>query len=206
MESLHKVSAGFVFAFLCLHMANHFVGLQGLDTHIAFMAVARMVYRHPVVEMVVLLAFLVQILTGWALAREIWAKKKDFVHQLQAASGTYIAFFVLTHVAFIFYVRQLLAVDSDIYVIVAGLMQTGWMYALIPYYGLAIFALFVHMGCILFDIFKKTLRPVSWGLLVVTAGIGGYATWLLMMFYTGHTAALHVPADYFDLYPLIHTK
>lgn len=206
MENLHKVSAGFVFAFLCLHMANHFVGLQGLDTHIAFMAVARMVYRHPVVEMVVLLAFLLQMLTGWALAREIWVKKKDFVHQLQAASGAYIAVFAITHVAFIFYVRQLVAVDSNIYVIVAGLMQSGWMYALIPYYGLAIFALFVHMGCILFDIFKKSLRPVSWGLLVTTVGIGGYATWLLMMFYTGHSAALHVPQDYFDLYPLIRMK
>ncbi|WP_343683627.1 hypothetical protein [Asticcacaulis sp.] len=206
MESLHKVSAGFVFAFLSLHIANHLVGLQGLDTHLAFMAVARMVYRHPVVEMIVLLAFLMQILTGWALAREIWARKKDFVHQLQAASGVYIAFFAITHVTFLFCARQVPGLDTDIYLIVAGLMQSGWMYVLIPYYGLALFALFVHMGCILFDIFKKTMRPVSWGLLVVTVAIGGYATWLMMMFYSGHTVALHVPSQYFDIYPLIHTK
>lgn len=202
MEGLHKLSAGFVFAFLCLHMANHLLGLQGMDAHLAFMAVARMVYRHPVVEMVVLLAFLVQILTGWALAREIWQKKKDFIHQLQAASGVYLAFFAVTHVAFIFYVRECLPVETDIYLVAAGLMQTGWMYALIPYYGLGVFALFVHMGCILFDIFKKTLRPVSWTLLIVTVGIGGFVTWSLMMTYSGHVFAIHVPADYFDVYPL----
>ncbi|MFT3997101.1 MAG: hypothetical protein QM667_06820 [Asticcacaulis sp.] len=202
MESLHKVSAGFVFAFLCLHMANHLLGLQGLETHLTFMAVARMVYRHPVVEMVVLLAFLLQILTGWALAREIWAKKKDFIHQLQAASGVYIAFFALTHVAFVFAARQWLKVDSNIYLIVAGLMQTGWMYALIPYYGLGVFALFVHMGCILYDIFKKTLKPVSWALLVITVLIGGFVTWVMMATYTGHVFSLHVPAEYFDVYPL----
>ncbi|ESQ80947.1 membrane protein [Asticcacaulis sp. YBE204] len=202
MEGLHKVSAGFVFAFLCLHMANHLIGLQDLETHITFMTVARMVYRHPVVEMVVLLAFLLQILTGWALARETWAKKKDFLHQLQAASGVYIAFFAVTHVAFIFAVRQVFNLDSNIYLIVAGLMQTGWMYVLIPYYALAIFALFVHMGCILFDIFKKTLRPVSWMLLVLTVGIGGYVTWVMMMTYTGQVFTLHVPEEYFALYPV----
>lgn len=200
MEGLHKLSAGFVFAFICLHMANHLIGLDNIETHLTFMTVARMIYRHPIVEMVLLMAFVAQMLTGWALAREIWARKKDLIHQFQAASGVYIAFFVITHVAFMLVGRSVLNLDTNIYYAIAGLMITPWKYVLIPYYGLAIMAIFLHMGCIIYDIFKKTAKPLAIILLIATIGLGGYVTWLMMATYGGYRIGIHVPPEYFEIY------
>jgi hypothetical protein len=200
MEGLHKLSSAFVFAFILLHMINHVVGLQSIEAHLTFMAVARMVYQNPIVEMGLFLAFVIQMITGWALAQDIWSKKKDFVHQLQAASGVYITFFVLSHVAFIMIGRLWLKMDTNIYYAIAGLMSAPWMYVLIPYYALGIMSLFVHAGCIAYDIFKKTYIPAAWFLLVLTVGVGGYVTYLMMMTYSGRVFPIEIPIEYIELY------
>ena len=200
MERLHKVSAGFVFAFLCLHFANHFAGLLGVDAHLQFMDAARLIYREPVVEIVVLLAFFVQILTGFALSREIWTQKKDFIHQLQAASGTYLSIFVILHIISIAVARMVLNLDTNFYFAAAAFSDPAWKYAAFGFYGLAIFSLFVHMGCILYDIFKKTNKAVGWLLLLATAGAGGYATWALMMMFSGHFYHVAVPDAYAHMF------
>ena len=201
MERLHKVSAGFVFAFLCLHFANHFVGLLGIDAHQQFIEAARLVYRHPVVEMAVLLAFFMQILTGVPLILEIWRKKKDFIHQLQAASGLIMVVFILAHVGWIASARLVFNLDTNFTFAAAG-FSPPYTYATYGFYGAGVFSLFVHMGCILYDIFKKTNKPVGWLFLIATVGIGGYVTYLLLMMYSGHLYPVVIPEDYQHLRPL----
>ncbi len=186
MERLHKVSAGFVFAFLCLHFANHLVGLEGLSAHQQFMDAARLVYRHPVVELCVLLAFVVQIITGVPLVRTIWSERKDFVHQLQAASGVAMVVFILAHVAWIAVARLALNLDTNIYFVASCFSNKPLGYVVYGFYGVGIMALFVHMGCIIFDIFKKTSRPLGYVCLTTTVGVGVYVTYLLLMMYSGH--------------------
>lgn len=201
MERLHKVSAGFVFAFLCLHFANHLVGLLGIDAHQQFIEAARLVYRHPVVEMAVLLAFFVQILTGVPLILEIWRKKKDFIHQLQAASGLIMVVFILAHVGSIAAARLVFNLDTNFTFAAAG-FTAPYTYAAYGFYGAGVVSLFVHMGCILYDIFKKTNKPVGWLFLIATFGIGGYVTYLLLMMYSGHLYPVVIPEDYQHLRPL----
>jgi len=196
MERLHKVSAAIVFAFLCLHFGNHFIGLEGRDAHTQFMDAARLIYRHPIIELVVLLAFMVQMISGIGLARVIWRDKKDFVHQLQAASGMIMVLFLLIHLGTIAYGRLVLNLDTNFYFAAVGLMTPGWMYAFYGYYGAGIFALFVHMGCIAYDIFKKTNKPVGYAFLVGTTGLGAYVTWLLLTMYSGHLYPVTLPDDY----------
>lgn len=196
MERLHKVSAAFVFAFLCLHFANHFAGLLGVDAHLQFMDAARLIYRGPVIEGAVLLAFFVQILTGFALSLTIWREKKDIIHQLQAASGAYLSVFVILHVASIAVARMLLNLDTNFYFAASGFTDPAWKYVAYAFYGLAIFSLFIHMGCILYDIFKKTNKPVGWLLLIVTLGIGGYATYALLMMFSGQLYHVAIPNVY----------
>ena len=200
MERLHKVTAAVVFAFLCLHFANHFIGLEGHDAHIQFMDAARLVYRHPIIELAVVLAFVLQIITGVALARVIWRDKKDIIHQLQAASGMTLAVFLLVHFATIAYGRMVLNLDTNFYFAAAGLMTPGWAYAFYGLYGAGIFALFVHMGCIAYDIFKKTNKPVGYVFLVGITGLGGYATWLLLMMYSGHLYPVNLPDAYAQMF------
>ena len=208
MERLHKVSAAIVFAFLCLHFGNHFIGLEGRDAHAQFMDAARLIYRHPIIELVVLLAFMVQMISGIGLARVIWRDRKDFIHQLQAASGMIMVLFLLIHLGAIAYGRLVLNLDTNFYFAAAGLMTPGWMYAFYGYYGAGIFALFVHMGCIAYDIFKKTNKPVGYVFLAATTGLGAYVTWLLLMMYSGHLYPVTLPDDYarmFSASPLSRT-
>jgi hypothetical protein len=196
MERLHKVSAAVVFAFLCLHFGNHFIGLEGRDAHAQFMDAARLIYRHPIIEMAVILAFVIQMISGIALARVIWRDKKDFVHQLQAASGMVVVVFLPIHLAAIAYGRLVLNLDTNFYFAAAGLMTPGWRYAFYGYYGAGIFALFVHMGCIAHDIFKKTNKPLGYVFLTGLTGVGAYATWLLLMMYSGHLYPVTLPDAY----------
>lgn len=199
MERLHKVSAGFVFAFLCLHFANHFVGLLGIGAHAQFMDAARLVYRHPVVEMAIMLAFFIQILTGIPLIIEIWTQKKDFVHQLQAASGLVIVIFILVHVGVIAVARMVFNLDTN-FEFAAVTFAPPLTYAAYGFYGAGVFALFIHFGCILYDVFKKTSKPVGWLLLIAAVGVGGYATWLLLMMYSGHLYPVTIPDAYQHLF------
>ena len=196
MERLHKVSAGFVFAFICLHFANHFSGLFGETAHIQFMDAVRLLYRQPVVEWAVLLAFAVQIVTGVPLIFEIWRKKKDFIHQLQALSGLFMVLFILAHVVWVLVGRMYFYLDTNFTYAAAGLMSPPWHYAFIAFYGVGVGSLFVHMACILYDIYKKTNKTVGWILLLTTVAAGGYITWLLIMIYSGHFYPVTIPAEY----------
>ncbi|MGZ3304558.1 MAG: hypothetical protein ACXU8U_01755 [Asticcacaulis sp.] len=200
MERLHKVSAAIVFAFLCLHFANHLIGLEGLDAHRQFMDAARLVYRHPVVEMAVALAFVIRIITGMALSRTIWRERKDWVHQLQALSGTVLMVFILMHAASLAYARMVLNLDTDFYFAAATLKAPGWLYLFYGLYGLGVFALFVHMGCIAYDIFKKTNKPVGYAFLAGITGLGGYVTWLLLLMYSGHLYGVTLPDAYTGMF------
>jgi len=196
MERLHKISAGLVFAFLCLHFANHFLGLEGIDAHIQFMDAARLVYRHPIVELIILLAFVVQILSGVALSKIIWRDKKDFVHQLQAASGTILIIFIVLHLISISVARGLFNLDTNFYFATASLTAPGWKYIYFPLYGAGIIALFVHMGCILYALFKKTNKPVGYSCLAGMSALGLYVTYLLLMMYSGQFYRVNLPDTY----------
>ncbi len=200
MERLHKVSAGFIFAFICLHFANHLIGLEGRDAHQQFIEAARLIYRHPIVEMVLLMAFAVQIITGIALARQIWAKKKDFIHQLQAASGTYLAIFIVLHVLWVFIGRMTFNLDTNFDFVAATMTTPAWSYVFMPLYGLAIVSLFTHIGCITYDIFKKTDKRLGWACLVLVFGGGLYVTYLILMMYSGRLYPITVPEAYTDVF------
>jgi len=200
MERLHKVSAGFIFAFICLHFANHLIGLEGTGAHQQFLEAARLIYRHPVVEMVLLMAFVIQMITGVALSRVIWRDKKDIIHQLQAASGTYMAVFIVVHVAWVFLGRLVLNLDTNFDYAAVTMMTPGWSWVFMPLYGLAIVALFTHLGCITYDIFKKTDKRLGAACLVVVQGVGIYVTYLLLMMYSGRLYPVTLPDSYTDVF------
>lgn len=146
-------------------------------------------------EMAVLLAFFIQILTGIPLIIEIWTRKKDVIHQLQALSGLIMVIFTLVHVASIAAARMIFNLDTN-FAFAAATFAAPLTYAAYGFYGAGVFALFTHFGCILYDIFKKTSKPVGWMLLIITLVAGGYMTYLLLMMYAGHLYPVTIPEDY----------
>ncbi|WP_031235454.1 hypothetical protein [Asticcacaulis sp. AC402] len=200
MERIHKLSAAFVFAFLCLHFANHFAGLFGITAHEQFLAAVRTLYYVPLVEYAVLAAFAIQILSGLPLIWEIWTKKKDIIHQLQAVSGLVMTLFIVTHIGAVLFGRHVLHLDTNFHFVAAGLMSPDWKPALLGYYGAGVFSLFVHFGCIAYDIFKKTNKPAAWLCLLAVSAVGVYVTWILLQVYSGQLYLVEIPAEYGRLF------
>jgi len=149
LRTLHRASAGALGIFLLLHIANHLVGLTGETAHIQLMGRIRPIYRNAWIEPVLLGLLLWQGLSGVVLVIRGWRARHGFVGWAQALSGLYLAAF-LFHVAAVLTGRAIYHLDTDFRFAAAGFHVPGWPWFFTPYYFLALFALFSHLGCALF--------------------------------------------------------
>jgi hypothetical protein len=147
VRKLHAISATVFGAFVGLHLANHLVGLSGAERHVAFMTSARVVYRLPVLELALLVCVAIQIASGLAMVMRGWRKRRGYVAWLQAASGAYLAVFLLIHVGAVLFGRWVLHLDTDFHFAAAGVRDARSRAFFAPYYFLSIVALFAHAGC-----------------------------------------------------------
>jgi hypothetical protein len=143
----HRVSAVLLAIFLAAHLLNHVVALWGVAAHIAFMEGARLVYRSPALEPMLLAAALVQVVTGVEQVRAGWGTRRGFWQRRQAVSGLYLAFFLANHTFWVLVARFGYGLDSNFYL--AATFLTIWPLPLLfaPYYALGVFALFAHLAC-----------------------------------------------------------
>ena len=151
LRSIHGVlAASAVVTFLGFHMFNHLVGLAGGDTHTAVMKVGRRWYRAAPIEPILVLTMLSIAATGAVL---LWRRLRcsmDGFLALQAASGTYLLFFVIGHMNSVFiYARRWLGIDTD-WSFATGaptdLISDDWNIRLVPHYALGVFFLLVHLA------------------------------------------------------------
>ena len=136
----HRVSAVLLAIFLAAHLLNHVVALGGIAAHLAFMEGARLVYRSPALEPMLLAAVLVQIVTGVEQVRAGWGTRRGFWQRTQAVSGLYLAFFLANHTFWVLVARVGYGLDSNFYL--AATFLTIWPLPLLfaPYYALGVFA------------------------------------------------------------------
>ncbi len=144
---VHRGSAIVVTAFVTVHVINHVAALGGVAAHLRFMDAARLVYRQGAVEAVLLLCVTLQACSGLVLAYRGWGRRAGFLARLQAASGLYLALFLLIHVAAVLAGRVLLDLDTNFHYAAAGLHAGAARWFFAPYYFLALLALFAHLGC-----------------------------------------------------------
>ena len=148
LRFLHACSAGLIAIFLAIHMINHGYGLFGEDRHIAFMHLARGLYRVPIVELPLLLLFAWQAISGLLLVGRGWRGRHGAIAWAQALSGSYLSIFLLIHISAVLNGRAN-GIDTDVRFAGQGL-HVGLAWFFIPYYGLAVTALFTHLGCALY--------------------------------------------------------
>lgn len=146
VRTIHRWSAMVLLLFLILHIGNHLAALGGVPAHIAAMDKLRLVYRNPLAELLLLIACAVQIVTGMTRVIAGWRQRRGRVAWLQAATGLYIATFLLIHVGAVLTARST-GVDTNFYFAAAGMHVPGFIWFFVPYYGLALFSLFAHAGC-----------------------------------------------------------
>lgn len=145
---VHGVSAAALTLFVAAHLINQAAGLAGGDAHVAIMTELRTIYRHPVVEPVLLAIVAWQLATGVALLWRKLARPGDCYVTLQTATGAYLMVFLLSHLGAVLRARYLRGADTN-WKWLAGneLLDDPWSVRLVPYYFLVVIAFAIHGGC-----------------------------------------------------------
>lgn len=204
LRTVHRTSAIVIAGFACLHIANHVVGLAGASLHIAFMEVARSVYRQRLFEAVLLLCVSLQVISGLWFVLRGRKQRHGFVPWLQAISGAYLAFFLLVHVSAVLYGRAVLHLDTNVYFAAAGFHMPPFHFFFAPYYFLAVAALFAHLGCAAYwRTFTPTHRPRA-QIVIVPVVVGVALSLLIVLSLAGAFYSVEVPTTYKDTYASQH--
>lgn len=196
LRTLHRSSAILIAVFAFLHIANHLAGLAGVATHIAFMDTARLVYRNLAVEFVLLLCVAFQVGSGLTLVLRGWRQRHGFLPWLQALSGAYLSFFLLVHVSAILSGRVLLNLDTNFYFAAAGFHVPPYPFFFVPYYFLAVVALFTHLGCAAYWHVQDRPRLTRVWVVALPASVSVVLAALIVLLLAGKLQPVEVPAKY----------
>lgn len=202
LKESHYLSGLFITIFIVLHLFNHLCSIFGAEKHIEIMNTLRFFYRNPVVEIILLSAIAVQIVSGirlFAVNRKIATSRFDKLH---IWSGLYLAIFLVIHLSAIMGGRFLLKLDTNFYFGVAGLNNFPINLFFIPYYGLAALAFFGHIA----SIHSKKMKQPFLGLIPSTQSnlilvLGVLFTMILFYGLTNHFEGVIIPKEYNVLTP-----
>lgn len=147
-RKIHYLSGLTITIFIGLHLFNHFCSIFGAEKHIEIMNMLRHFYRNIFVETMLLLAVLVQIISGLKLFRTSQKIATSHFEKLHIWTGLYLAIFFIIHLSAVFGGRLFLHLDTNFYFGVAGLNSFPFNLFFVPYYGLAIFSFFGHIAAI----------------------------------------------------------
>ncbi|MFN6373718.1 MAG: hypothetical protein ACK4YD_00995 [Chitinophagia bacterium] len=197
MNKLHRICGLILVCFVGIHLFNHLCSLLGADAHLAVMQQLRKVYRNPFVETVLLMAVVLQIISGLSFVFSKQKNKWKSCAKWQVCSGFYLAVFLFIHVGAVLAGRFILELDTNIYFGVAGLNSFPANLFFIPYYTLAIAAFFMHLAALHAQRMHKNIAGVSVALqtklLIITGVLIAFAVLYGM---TNGFRGLPLPAAY----------
>lgn len=199
-NKIHFISGSFIAVFSILHLFNHFCSLFGADKHIEIMSFLRLLYRNIIVESLLLLAILLQILSGLKLLKFFRKTGVSSLHKLHVWSGLYLSFFLIIHVSAVLVGRLILQLDTNFYFAAAGLTTFPFNLFFVPYYALAIFAFFVHFASIHAQKMKNRiliLSPKAQANTILLIGV--LSATLILWGLTNHFQGVTVPKEYLIL-------
>lgn len=148
VKKIHHFSGLLLISFIAVHLLNHIMIFYSVDAHISFMTAFRKVYRFPPIEVLLLTAVLVQVISGSRLLYKKWKLKNDIWDKLQMYSGAYFIYFLIVHVSAVLFGRYVWHLDTNVYFGAAVLNIKPILYYFVFHYGLAILAFFTHVGCV----------------------------------------------------------
>lgn len=140
----HRTNAMVLAVFVLAHIVNHLVALAGPRAHVAAMEWLRLAYRQPAVETVLLASVAFQALSGGRLLLQPGSSRRKGIARWQAYSGAYLAIFLVIHLSAIAWARLVVGLDTNFYFAAAGLNVAPYPWFFVPYYFLAVLAIFVH--------------------------------------------------------------
>ena len=197
LHLMHRISASFLGLFILFHLGNHLFILNGIESHIAIMKILRTVYRSTLVECVLIICVLFQVCSGIYFVWKRWGQRVGLLEKSQAASGIYLAFFLINHVGAVLVGRIYLNTDTNIYFGIAGMHDIKLKYFFTPYYFLALVALFVHLSTAMHWLTRKRLALSQRNYLAwFTIILGGLLSLILMLGFYGTFESIEIPKNY----------
>ncbi len=186
--------------FFAAHMGNHLAILWGAQAHLAVMDVLRVVYRYPIVELILIWAIFRQVVAGIKQMRRFGPFKSKGRFRVLVWSGIYLIAFMIIHLSATAANRYVLGVDTNLYFATAGYRSLIASLFFYPYYFLAVVASFAHLGAVVW-LRQRAVRPVFADRVYVGAVLSGIAiAAILTLFLSGLVADFPIPESYL-VYP-----
>ncbi|GLQ21912.1 hypothetical protein ACFFUB_08680 [Algimonas porphyrae] len=176
LKPWHRHNARLLLIFLAAHLLSHLAAIFGPDSQAAVMNAARAVYRTPVIEIPLIGLFIAQVGLGLIM---VWPRirqsQKPLWSWIQIVSGIYLAVFILNHIFLgILRGRTFDGVETGFHFVAATLVTAPIKYGFIPYYFLAIVALFAHLAAALHWSGRST--RITRGLIILGVTIASLVT------------------------------
>ncbi len=141
-ELIHRWNALLVGAFIVTHLGVHLMAVASPEAHSMGLGTMQQFYLDPRYQTVLLLAMLIQIVSGYA---ELKLFPKTGWRVVRNLSGAYLMLFMVLHVASVFYARYVEFVPTDFYWVAGSFAYEPIKYAAMAFYGLGVFSFFTHM-------------------------------------------------------------
>jgi len=197
IKKLHCITGLIITVFVGLHLFNHFISVFGAYAHIETMNTLRIFYRNIFVEIILLCAVVLQIISGlkfFNTNRKLAISRFDKLH---VWSGLYLAIFFVIHLSAVLGGRFFLHLDTNFYFGAAGLNSFPSNLFFIPYYALAIISFFGHIA----SVHSKKMEKPIWSLSPNKQGIailifGCVLTFIIFYGLTNKFTGEKIPKQY----------
>lgn len=203
LHKLHRASACIIGAYIAVHLFNHLLAIRSVEGHIQFMESFRHIYRNLFVEVLLLVCVMFQVGSGVYFIKNRWGRRQGFFERIQALSGGYLAFFLLVHVGAVLVGRGMLGLDTNFYYAAAGMHASPFQYYFVPYYFLAVVAIFAHIACAVHWLARNDVKVETrndYGYAVLAIGV--VASTLIVAAFAGTFYDIKIPQEYRATYQL----
>jgi len=121
----------------------------GIETHQAILDSFRKVYRIPIIEFLLVSAFVFQSISGIRLFFKLRKKETNTsLEKLKMYSGLVLGLFLLQHIPATIGMRWYYEFDTNFHFAARVVIQEPWLYYFIPYYFAGIMAFAIHVAAI----------------------------------------------------------
>jgi hypothetical protein len=167
---MHRWSAVILTAFALLHLTSHLSAAVSLSLNTRVVDAARLIYKPPPLEALLLIAVPVQILTGLWLFRAGRDRARDRWDRLQLTSALYLAVFLAAHAT----ATAIRFRDINFRAASGGRSGLFGDPSFLAYYVLGPLAVFAHLACGVRGLSLRRLgrRRASW----LAGGVLGLGT------------------------------
>ncbi len=161
-DNIHRITGLALVFFIVLHMGTHLAGLWGIDAYNTAQTFTRQIYRNPLVEPILLIAFATQIVLGIVLISRNFRRKLSMKWpRRQALSGLLFLLFISQHLIAMSLARWVDGLDTNFYWPASVMNAPPFYWYFGPYYFVGVTAMGVHLGCALRLWFLRRRSPTA---------------------------------------------